>query len=137
MRWLLVFLVGCGGSDAGLFQLGDASAPVMDGAPWSTRSDATLEFSAETSTKDGAILSGGSDASMTSTTTADASARPTTDGGSGDSTDAQAATDDGYPCNLSCEPMCIRLMMPMHACCSPKQQCNCTTAVDAGPFCAN
>ena len=48
-----------------------------------------------------------------------------------------AAPDvDAYDCNLTCALSCSLLAMPMHACCSPREQCNCTTA-DASGYCAS
>jgi len=132
VRWLLLFLAACGGSDAGLLDLGEASVPAMDGAPWSTRSDASSESSLETSPTDTTTSTDATSArtdSESSTTEAslpESSAKPISDAGF----DASSVAD----CNLTCEPMCIRLMQPMHACCSPRQQCQCTTA-DAGPAC--
>lgn len=126
----IAFLAACGPAfTTDQFSPGDASAP-EDRQPAST-SESSLETSATaTTTSTDATFSHG--ISESSTTEASLpSTRPTTDAGYEASSDAQASTD----CNLTCEPMCIRLMMPMHACCSPRQQCHCTTAVDAGPAC--
>lgn len=131
MKWPLLFLAACGGSDAGLLDLGEASAPET-----SVSKDATSESSAETSPTGTTTSTDATSAridSASSTTEAslpESSAKPISDAGS----DAFSVAD-AYDCNLTCEPMCIRLMRPMHACCSPNQQCHCTLA-EAGSTCA-
>jgi hypothetical protein len=128
MRWPLLFLVACGGSDAGLLDLGEASAPetsvstVMDG---SRRAD-----SPSIATPQRTPLFRRFRCTTTSTTTIDASEKLTTD-----TSILDVASVNAYDCNLTCEPMCIRLKEPMHACCRPRQQCECASA-DAGGYCA-
>jgi hypothetical protein len=131
MKWLLLFLVACGGSTDGLLNLGEASAPET-----SASVDGSKEALAETSTTDATTPTdartqpGDFDASMMSTTITDASEKPTTDANTLD----VAERDADYFCDLTCEPMCIRLIHPMHACCS-RVGCGCTTS-DAGGYCA-
>ena len=136
MKWLLVFLAACGGSDAGLLDLGEASVRPIDASKVSTpESSAETSRTGTTTSTDATTVHGDSEALSTEASLLDTSTKPIMDAGSGESIDAPEPIDSG-DCNLSCEPMCIRLMMPMHACCSPRQQCNCTTA-DAGSVCAN
>lgn len=131
MKWLLLFLVACGGSDAGLLNLGEASAPET-----SASTDGSMEALAETSTTDGTtstdarISPGETDTSTTEASLRDTSETPPTDAGSKDS----ANVDDAYACNLTCALSCSLLAKPMHACCSQNWQCNCTEA-DASGYC--
>jgi hypothetical protein len=130
MRWLLLFLVSCGGSDAGLLNPGEASAPetsVNTDTDGSQRADSP---STDATPSTDVTTSVGFDASTTTTTITDASEKQTTDANILDVVEPDA----GYVCNLTCEPMCIRLMHPMRACCSPNQQCHCTLA-EAGSTC--
>lgn len=131
----LLFLVACGDSLSGLMEPGEASAPET-----SVSMDGSKEVSAETSTTDGtpstdaSTARGGIEASATEASLLDTSEKLPTDAGLDAST--INAPVDAYDCNLTCEPMCIRLVKPMHACCSPNLQCHCTAA-DAGGACAN
>jgi hypothetical protein len=126
---LALFLVACGGSTEGLLNLGEASAPEI-----SVSTDGSKEALAETSTTDGTTSTdssterGGIESSATETSLPDTSERPPTDAGS----DALSVAD-AY-CDLSCEPMCIRLKQPTHACCA-SFGCGCLV-LDAGDVCA-
>jgi hypothetical protein len=121
--WPLLFLVACGDSMSGLMEPGEASVPET-----SVSRDGSREASAETSTTDGTSSTdartspGDSEPSTTEASLPDTSEKPSTDAGFD-------AAVDAY-CDLSCEPMCVRLKQPMHACCT-HVGCGCTTA-DAG-----